>query len=50
MTMQEPKVEVVEVDLKEATVTASTGGGQRCVGAQPDAEGCAADAVDTHWL
>ena len=50
MTMQEPKVEVVEIDLKEAVVAAaSTGGGQYCVASQVDAQYCENWVGDVDW-
>lgn len=52
MTLQEPKVEFVPIEANVFTQTASgkcatydvqdpTGGGQRCVGTQPEAKDCA---------
>ncbi len=50
MTMQEPKVEVIEIDLKEAVVADSTtGGGQYCTGSEPDAKYCPGWAGAVDW-
>ena len=51
MVFQEPKAEFVPIDLKTVISTADsfchdwasqdpTGGGQRCIGTQPDADNC----------
>jgi len=39
MILQEPKVEFVALNLSESIVT-SSGGGQRCVGTQPESKDC----------
>lgn len=59
MKLQEPKVEFVPIEQSVMTQTASgcpdwetqtpTGGGQRCVGTQIDAQACANFDVDIPW-
>ena len=59
MMLQEPKVEFVPIDSNVFTQSASgcpdwetqtpAGGGQRCVGTQPEAKPCANFDVSIPW-
>lgn len=60
MKLQEPNVEFVPIDQNVLTQAASgcpdyatqvpVGGGQRCIGTQPEADDCPDDDTDTVWL
>lgn len=59
MNLQEPKVEFVPIDQNVLTESASgcpdwvtetpTGGGQRCIGTQPDSKVCEDFDLQTPW-
>lgn len=59
MTLQEPKVEFVPIEQSVFTQDASgcpdwvtqepTGGGQRCIGTQPEATTCSDFETQTPW-
>ena len=51
MFEQEPKVEFVQIDLKETITTSNgTGGGQRCVASMEQATGCEDWVGDVPWM
>ena len=51
MIFEEPKVKFVAIDLNDVIVTSTTGtgGGQRCVASQEDAQSCSPSDTQFDW-
>ncbi len=49
MIFKEPKVEFESINLQSIATASDTGGGQRCIGTQPEATTCADFDTQTPW-